>query len=771
MYLKRLELSGFKSFAKHSVLEFLNPVTAVVGPNGSGKSNVAEAIQWVLGEQSLKSLRGKRGEDLIFAGSVSSPRLGRAAVSMTFDNKKKHFDVDFDEVVIERRVYRDGSNEYLLNGSKVRLKDIIGILSNVGLGSSQHHIISQGESDRILYASPKDRRGMIEDALGIKIYQLKRHEAERKLESTENNMKQVASLRREIQPHLKFLRQQAEKIARSKEIRESLKEKLTEYFGRESAQIAKEQQTIESQKAGPQKLLKEKESEITALKDKLNREEKSIKDRAELDKKLEDLKNELNSVQSKRSQLERDLGRVEGKIEAQKQIASQTDVLSASPEEIKKFLSETERMLSDAINNDVLERVREILKSILSSLALLTESRQPIKKHDIGEAINEKNKIAEDLSFLIKKESALSNESQKLLSSIQESAKNLRGVERSLYEMELGASKLRDELRTIEFNEEKLRLRKEDFNRDSEESRHYLEGAEYKKYEELFDSAERELLKKEIERMKIKLEEAGGVDPSVAKEFKDVSDRDEFFERELQDLGEAAVNLRKVIKDLEEKLENDFNIGIQKINKEFQKFFETMFGGGRAGLRVIKPKRKKRQASDEDYISEDNSADDSDESKETGIDVFIDLPRKRIKSLDMLSGGERALSSIALLFALSAVNPPPFLVLDETDAALDEANSRRYGAMLDTLAKNTQLIVITHNKVTIEHASIMYGITMQETGVSRLVSVKLTDDNLHQLTDLEGYHKDFLKLFGFGFDGVDYQADVQLDRKLLSVST
>jgi len=191
MRLKRLELSGFKSFAKSTVLEFPNPISAVVGPNGSGKSNVADAIRWVLGEQSIKTLRGKKGEDLIYSGSFEQARLSKASVELVFDNIKREFPLEFDEVSIGRRVYRDGANEYLLNNSNVRLKDIIELLAKVGFGSSQHHIIGQGEADRVLYASPKERREMIEDALGLKIFQIKRIESERKLGRTKDNIKQV----------------------------------------------------------------------------------------------------------------------------------------------------------------------------------------------------------------------------------------------------------------------------------------------------------------------------------------------------------------------------------------------------------------------------------------------------------------------------------------------------------------------------------------------------------------------------------------------------
>jgi chromosome segregation protein len=168
MYLKELTINGFKSFAKKSDFEFSAPITAIVGPNGSGKSNVAESFRFVLGEQSVKSMRGKRGEDLIWGGSDKTTRGNRAAVELIFDNSKRTFTLDFDEVKIERIVHRDGANEYKLNGSQVRLKDIHELLASANIGSTGHHIISQGEADRILSAGPKERREMIEDALGLK---------------------------------------------------------------------------------------------------------------------------------------------------------------------------------------------------------------------------------------------------------------------------------------------------------------------------------------------------------------------------------------------------------------------------------------------------------------------------------------------------------------------------------------------------------------------------------------------------------------------------
>ena len=191
MTLKSIELFGFKSFGKKSSLSFSTPITCVVGPNGSGKSNIVESMRFVLGEQSMKSLRGKGGIDLIFKGSKSLSTSNRAGVNITFDNSKKIFSftnsgvgisLDYDEITIGREVFADGANRYSINGTEVRLKDIVDLLASVNIGSSGHHIISQGEADRVLNATNKDRRSMIEDALGLKIYQYRIKESERILD-------------------------------------------------------------------------------------------------------------------------------------------------------------------------------------------------------------------------------------------------------------------------------------------------------------------------------------------------------------------------------------------------------------------------------------------------------------------------------------------------------------------------------------------------------------------------------------------------------------
>ncbi|HFC76971.1 MAG TPA: hypothetical protein ENJ27_01960, partial [Candidatus Moranbacteria bacterium] len=194
---------------------------------------------------------------------------------------------------------------------------------------------------------------------------------------------------------------------------------------------------------------------------------------------------------------------------------------------------------------------------------------------------------------------------------------------------------------------------------------------------------------------------------------------------EIEDLEISEISLKKLIAELKEKLDTEFKEGIEKINNQFNEFFATMFGGGKAELLLVKPKKRKRTVND--LEAELPSGNEEDEKVQDGIEVNVALPNKKTKGLQMLSGGERSLTSIALLFAMSQINPPPFIILDETDAALDEANSRRYGDMIENLSEYSQLILITHNRETMSRAGVLYGITMGMNGVSKLLSVKLDE--------------------------------------------
>ena len=208
-------------------------------------------------------------------------------------------------------------------------------------------------------------------------------------------------------------------------------------------------------------------------------------------------------------------------------------------------------------------------------------------------------------------------------------------------------------------------------------------------------------LKRSIERLKIHVEDDSSAEgDEMLKEYRETSERDEFLSRELGDLEKSSASLKDLIKDLDKQLATEFEIGLKNINTEFEKLFSKMFGGGDAELMLVR-----------------------EEEGEEGLDIRVSLPRKKVKSLMMLSGGERALTSIALIFSISAVNPPPFIILDETDAALDEANSRKYGDLVEILSEHSQLILITHNRETMSRAGVIYGVTMGSNGISKVLSI------------------------------------------------
>ncbi len=713
MYLKRLELAGFKSFAKETIFEFLTPITAVVGPNGSGKSNVVEAVRWVMGEQSMKSLRGKRGGDFIFGGTPRAPRLSRASVSLTLDNAKKQLPVEFDEVVITRRVTRDGTNQYHLNNSQVRLKDIVELLSHVGLGVTQHHIISQGEADRVLIASLDERRAMVEEALGLKGYHIKREEAERKLTRTEEHLREVSLLQKEIKPHLKYLHEQAEKMKAAESHRTNLNEMFQEYVGRELATLHDMERSAHAKKSPLTEKQKHILQKMKVISDRIVTSDKSrpFADTSAFDTEIDRIEEELRGAERELARLQ-----VRSEIAAATAVVEEIDITSAT-EMVSRVISHIERaeVIEDVRSmRSAMQQVRKDLEALLKKWKGGAET---VKAANSGAEIN---KIEESIVALITHRTGVRIKKQEAITASQETLVSLRTDEHELRALERDASEIARSLADLTFEEERIRTRTKEAEELQEEYRRLFNSTITYTGRALFETDhERETVRRKLERARIKVEEAGAVDASVLNEYKDVMDRDQFLEAESKDIITAMESLRTLVDELTDKLENEFTDGVSKINAEFQKYFVDMFGGGQAEIFVSEPKKKKKIKDDE--------LDEEEEEQQSGVDIKVTIPGKRIHALDMLSGGERALTSIALLFAMSSVNPPPFLILDETDAALDEANSRRYAAMLGRLANGTQLIVVTHNRETMRAAGVLYGVTLAAEGYSRLLSLKFEE--------------------------------------------
>jgi len=339
--LKSLELHGYKTFASKTHFEFAEGITTIVGPNGSGKSNIADAIRWVLGEQSYGLLRGKKTEDMIFAGSEERPRAGMASATITFDNGDGGLPIDYSEVAIARHAYRDGGNEYLLNDQHVRLKDIEELLAQTGLSERTYTVIGQGLVDVALALKPEERRRLFEEAAGIGLYRARREDALRRLEATLHNLERVQDILTELQPRVRSLERQAKRASEFDTIRQELKDVLRVWYGfhwhRSQAEVA--QAHLQANAAAK------------SLDDLRSQQEQSDTSLIDLRAKLSALRAQLNSWHRQAAQLHQDrethgrnLAASEERVRSLERLREETQALLAVAEADAAALEERARL-------------------------------------------------------------------------------------------------------------------------------------------------------------------------------------------------------------------------------------------------------------------------------------------------------------------------------------------------------------------------------------------------------------------------------------------
>ena len=589
---------------------------------------------------------------------------------------------------------------------------------------------------------------MIEDALGLKIYHWKIVESEKKLLKTEENMRQSESLRREIAPRIKFLKKQVEKVEQARALRDELGIMYGDYLIREETYIKHTREKLHGEKETLERELHEA-NEALAHADSLRGVH--TKDSAEV-ALLVSVRAEMGAVRRERDDLGRKIGRFEGMIEFEErrmnapQEAHEKTVSADEAENLAQNLydelgyaeSSEDYLYIKGVVSATRNKIGKFLEHIRGSDGESADSR--LGRRLGSEAI----KALEDLriehkNFLVAQQglediiNGFEARMRDLEATLEAKRAETTDAERASFEFRAKKQELTLRLGMVREHIENFARDEISFREELREGG-ILVGRSILDYtNNLVDieqalaepRAEQEARRKKIERTKIRLEDimGGGSGEDIMREYEEAVSRDEFLAKELEDLRMSAESLRDLMRGLEEELGTQFKDGIKKINKQFGEFFALMFGGGTASLEVAIEKKKKR--SDTEIV--ENPEELEDEEAEEGIEVAISLPHKKIRGLQMLSGGERALTSIALIFAVSQVNPPPFLVLDETDAALDEANSKKYGDMVATLAKYSQLIVITHNRETMSRAGIIYGVTMGSDAISKLLSIKFEE--------------------------------------------
>lgn len=837
MRLSALDITGFKSFAKHSSLKFQSGNTAIVGPNGSGKSNIADAIRWVLGEQSMKTLRGKKLEDVIYAGGVNKGRLGMAEVSLTLENEgEETIALDAPEIVITRRLYRSGESAYLVNNRPVRLLDVGEILAKAGFAQKTYTVIGQGMADSFVNATPQERRGMFEDATGVTPLLIKKEQTERKLEQTKENILRAKDHLSELEPRLRSLKRQAARARQREEVEKELRgneeiwfahlwlsydktlkeadeklsvlrkkiEDITEKIGRLQPKEGSDDETsrLPELRAGLEKLRQEEQDYIIKLaqqgyvsEDIVDRRAEEIiakeKERERLGGLLSEASQSLE-VQEKLLHKTRDALRIaqdsllssdganHGILDT-KRIQKEIKEIIILQDSLIERLTDAESMEEISSLQEDAEKVRIVLQKLDNELGN-TEHKTGDDKVGLQNKLRELSaerdildtKISESRVQLAKLETQLRTVEDRLLELNREASfkdKNVDnvslrnrleevraqrlGISREVEQLEkvLFAShterqrqlseleKTRQEQHlseqerySIEVNVAGTRARKEDLEREINDRLNgdFLErlkvGHIEKPKEELLQS-----LEQNIHGLRKKIEMIGGIDPNVISEETEVEARVNELAIQVDDLEKAITDMKAAIKDLDKHIHSQFSEGMRSINEKFNQYFRQVFGGGRAGLSVVKPQPivhdaiEEGMGNTEGHVENIELGEEHEHELPSGVEIKANPPGKKLGSIAQLSGGEKALTSVALLFAIISQRNSPFIVLDEVDAALDEANSRRFASMLKELSQKTQFLVITHNRATMESAGALYGVTMQEEGVSQLLSVKLTE--------------------------------------------
>ncbi len=753
MHLLRLEIQGFKTFAKKTTLSFLppkgsvKPITAIVGPNGSGKSNIADAIRWVLGEQSVKALRGKKSEDIIFSGSNGRGRSGFAETAITFNNEDKAMPVDFAEVTITRRLYRDGESEYLLNGVSARLADIHLLLAQAHVGQRSYSVVGQGMVDHILIASPEERKAFFDDATGVRQFQIKRHEAMLKLKRTYENMAEVDMLLQEIEPRLRSLRRQTTRLEERARVERNLRDVERAYYGTLWWNLHDQLNVAHTHQIAADTVVATERQTLSELEARVNQMEKEEKGKDKTDQGLVALQAQFKEAQKERSRIRDQQYETQKHIELGK-IRAQNNW---APLPLLKIIEELGMIEQE--QKDVLARVRAVetiadLRKLDDELDRAVARTGELADRLQGPAPEEAKPDAALVSLL----ASLEKERAKTDAMLEDVEKNMqryavteKQVRHELFDLQ---RELRERQRALHAAEMKrnetqidlARFEERRMNLGREMDEQLKEGALSVRAKRPEGKTDTDKAYPNMQSLRAKLELIGGIDPEIVKEFEETKARFEFLDAHIKDVRAAAISTEKVLDELDGEIKVQSEKAFRQINKHFQHFFKILFGDGSCSLVQLTrddltPKEEdvnpQTVATEERHHEEDSSSDivkekiREREDRIVGIDIQATPPGKRLKSLNLLSGGERALTSIALVSAIMAVNPAPFVVLDEVDAALDEANTYRFAHILEELSALTQFVIITHNRATMEKAGLLYGVTMGEEGVSNLVSVNM----------------------------------------------
>jgi chromosome segregation ATPase len=760
-----MTLRGFKSFKNKSQLFFEPGISIIVGPNGSGKSNIADAVSWVLGEQRPKSLRGSSMGDVIFRSKEEE--MGIAEVSLMFDNSDNLFNTEFRDVKFTRRVFARGGSEYFINSSPCRLLDIQELTADSGIGKGLNIIINQGQINDIAVLKPVERKVIIDQILGISKHKTRRDKSIGKLQKVKNDIDRINDLMEEIKRTMDPLEIEAERARKYAEISNSLKnEEMSLFIARlkrlnenwesenrdyeESKRKLKEAEDeilkVEAEKKDLLKLIDRKAGEYELWKNKTDRFNSERDNLSSIAALVESKKNVFSTLYNmfdlEYAGFERSTKSMEGGS-AHKEDRDPAEYYKEILKGLKKidqlilnFIKRLKEKIKDKKTLNYIENQGRSIKDEIDNLNRVAEKklkdinskesgRVPCKKEggeidsfkkgiqrikSVKEICMANLKRSRDLSLLLGKYMEISEKiknslypeferGKDLLSSDRGRISELDGkkeqlntfrlsLENNIYKSDLKREQIKDKVKTI------TDIISDDYNLSMEYA--------LKSYSPSLDM---EKSGKKVKKLKDQIKRYGSVNPNAAVEYGKIKKRYDFLEKQKLDLVESGKNLEELIKDINKKIADFFYKKFDEINKCFSRYFKILFPLGEGEMTL-----EKERITDSDEI---------------GIDLRVDIGNNKFVPISLLSGGEKSLVSLAFLFSIYSVNPSPFYVFDEVDAALDDVNIGRFLTLVKKFSEKQQIIIITHQKRTMEVADTIYGVTMQSNGISKIISEKI----------------------------------------------
>jgi chromosome segregation protein len=708
VHLRSIRLRGFKSFPDPVEIRLEPGVAVVVGPNGSGKSNVADAIVWAAGSLSPSELRAEKPDDVLFAGGPSRPPADYAEVELLFDNEDGEGAIEFSELSIARRLHRGGEGEYLVNRARVRRIDVVELLAEVGLGTELHSVIGQGRVEQILGSKPAERRAMIEEAAGLGRFKQRRHRAELKLARVEIQVERARDLEDEVRKRLRPLALQATAAQRAEKLVGEIEARRARIAAAELERIERRVAEVGERRTEAELERKGRDDKLAGVLEERHRAEEELAEAAGRHERataaLYRLKSAAERVELRREQAEETARALRADAAAPRLPAvgapTYDGVLSAArgwavaPTDFSRALTR----LREAYN----EGVDAVLVHGAGSVWFASGS--------IGRAEEPPRSVLLD---------ALADAAERVAAALVGARESAARFEAPLQaRVDSGGSRsgeLGDELRALGAREAELRraageaaerlagvgIEAARLEREREEvlaRMHEGEAAEALTDEQV------EELRAEIARLERRREALGQVNPLAAEEHAREKARLEELVLQREDLETSLSELAKLRDELSATVEQRFEETYASVERHFAEVVSTLFPGGKG--RLVR----------------------QEDEEEAGIEIELQPGGKRVTRLSLLSGGEKALGAISFLFALFLARPCPFYLLDEVEAALDDANIGRFVQLLRRFSERAQFIVVTHQKKTMEAADILYGVTMGAQGVTEIVSKRLASD-------------------------------------------